>query len=108
MKCIFPNLFESDEHMVDFFVQEVETLSRQRHPFVLQLMGACLDPPNHGWIVTEFLSTTLKTWLHCPVSRRKERKVPLAPLEERLEKALEIAQAMKYLHEQKPAKVIHS
>lgn len=33
--------------------------------------------------------------------------VPLPPLEERLQMALEIAQAMQYLHEQKPAKVIH-
>ncbi|XP_027085005.2 serine/threonine-protein kinase STY17-like [Coffea arabica] len=107
VKCIFPNLFETNEHMLGFFVQEVETLSRQRHPFVLQLMGACLEPPSHGCIVTEFLSTTLKIWLHGPGSRRKERMVPLPPLEDRLQMALEIAQAMQYLHEQKPAKVIH-
>ncbi|KAL3497431.1 hypothetical protein ACH5RR_040163 [Cinchona calisaya] len=107
VKCIFPDLFRSNEHMIGFFAQEVETLSRQRHPFVLQLMGACLDPPNHGWIVTEFLNTTLKTWLHGPGSRKRERMVPLPALEERLEKALEIAQAMQYLHEHKPAKVIH-
>ncbi|KAJ0031153.1 hypothetical protein Pint_13713 [Pistacia integerrima] len=31
-----------------------------------ELMGACLDPPNHGWVVTQFLTMTLKEWLHGP------------------------------------------
>ncbi|KAJ0090533.1 hypothetical protein Patl1_13804 [Pistacia atlantica] len=66
VKCIFPDFFRQNENGVTFFAQEVDTLSRQRHRFVLQLMGACLDPPNHGWVVTEFLSMTLKQWLHGP------------------------------------------
>lgn len=69
-------------------------------------MGACLDPPNHGWVVTEFLNMTLKDWLHGPGKRRKERVSPLPPFEERLAKALEIAQGMQYLHEHKPM-IIH-
>jgi len=69
-------------------------------------MGACLDPPNHGWIVTEFLNMTLKDWLHGPGKRRKERVTTLHPFEERLAKALEIAQGMQYLHEHKPM-IIH-
>lgn len=106
VKCIFPDLFISNDNMIGFFAQEVETLARQRHPFVLQLMGACLGPPNHGWIVTEFLNTTLKIWIHGPGSRRKERRVPLPSLKDRLKKALEISQAMQYLHEHKPM-IIH-
>ncbi|THF98632.1 hypothetical protein TEA_008898 [Camellia sinensis var. sinensis] len=106
VKCINPDFFHSNENGVSFFAQEVEMLSRQRHCFVLQLMGACLDPPNHGWVVTEFFSTTLKEWLHGLGTRRKERAVPLPSFEERVAKALEIAQAMQYLHEHKP-KVIH-
>ncbi|MFQ6638497.1 hypothetical protein Gotur_014972 [Gossypium turneri] len=107
VKCIYPDFFEKNENGVSFFAQEVETLSKQRHRFVLQLMGACLEPPMQGWIVTEFLSMTLKDWLHGPGNnRRKERVIPLPPLQERLNKAVEIAQAMQYLHEQKP-KVIH-
>lgn len=112
IKCIFPELFESNENMLDFFAQEVETLARQRHPFVLQLMGACLGPPNHGWIVTEFLKTNLNVWIHgrppagSRSRRSKERTVPLPPLKQRLEKALEISQAMQYLHEHKPM-IIH-
>ncbi|KAK3037281.1 hypothetical protein RJ639_029693 [Escallonia herrerae] len=102
VKCIYPDFFDSNENGVGFFAQEVETLSRQRHRFVLQLMGACLDPPNYGWVVTEFLGTTLKEWMHGPGSRRKQRLVPLPPLGERVAKALQIAQAMQYLHEHKP------
>ncbi|XP_076950807.1 serine/threonine-protein kinase STY17-like isoform X1 [Bidens hawaiensis] len=106
VKCIFPDFFNLNDYGVSFFAQEVETLSRQRHTYVLQLMGACLDPPNHGWLVTEFLNMTLKDWLHGPGKRRKERVNPLPPFEERLAKALEIAQGMQYLHEHKPM-IIH-
>ncbi|KAK8550390.1 hypothetical protein V6N13_118909 [Hibiscus sabdariffa] len=50
---------------------------------------------------------TLKDWLHGPGNnRRKDRATPLPPFEERLSKAVEIAQAMQYLHGQKP-KVLH-
>ncbi|XP_038698818.1 serine/threonine-protein kinase STY46-like [Tripterygium wilfordii] len=106
VKCLNTDFFTSTENGVSFFAQELETLSKQRHRFVLQLMGACLDPPNYGWIVTELLGMTLKDWLHGPGKRQKERVVPLPPLKERIAKALEIAQAMQYLHEQKP-KVVH-
>ncbi|XP_059277527.1 serine/threonine-protein kinase STY46-like [Lycium ferocissimum] len=106
VKCIFPEFFFCNDNGISFFAQEVETLSRQRHRFVLQLMGACLDPPHHGWIVTELLAMTLKDWLHGPGKRRKQRVVPLPPFKERLGKAMEIAQGMQYLHEHKPM-VIH-
>ncbi|XP_071740577.1 serine/threonine-protein kinase STY17-like [Rutidosis leptorrhynchoides] len=102
VKCIFPDFFKLNDNGVNFFAQEVETLSRQRHTYVLQLMGACLDPPNHGWVVTEYLNMTLKDWLHGPGKRRKERVTQLPSFEDRLAKALEIAQAMQYLHEHKP------
>jgi serine/threonine protein kinase len=106
VKCIDPDYFLSNVNGVSFFAQEVETLSRQRHPCVLHLLGACLEPPNHGWVVTELLGMTLKDWLHGPGKRQKERTVPFPPIEERLGGALEIAQAMQYLHQQNP-KVIH-
>ncbi|CAL1370509.1 unnamed protein product [Linum trigynum] len=107
VKCIFPDFFRTNDSGVSFFLQELDTLSRQRHRFVLQLVGASLDPPNHAWVVTEFLGTTLKEWLHGAGSRSMARSVPLPPLPDRLARALEIALAMQYLHEQKPNKVIH-
>ncbi|KAG8375728.1 hypothetical protein BUALT_Bualt10G0130600 [Buddleja alternifolia] len=106
IKCMYPDFFRSNENGVSFFAQEVETLSKQRHPFVLQLIGASLDPPENCWIVTEFLNTDLKDWLHGPGKRQKERTIAIPPLKDRISKALEIAQAMQYLHENKP-KILH-
>lgn len=106
VKCLYPDFFETNDNGVAFFAQELDTLCRQRHPYILQLMGACLDPPNYAWVVTEFMSTTLKEWLHGPGNRRKGRMIPLPPLKERVARALEIALAMQYLHGQKPM-VIH-
>ncbi|MED6210832.1 hypothetical protein PIB30_067871 [Stylosanthes scabra] len=107
VKCLSEEFFNTNQNAVVFFAQELETLSKQRHRFVLQLMGACLDPPERAWIVTEYLTTNLKEYLHGPGNRRsKERVVPLTPFRERVVMALEIAQAMQYLHEQNP-KVIH-
>lgn len=108
VKCISPEFFHSNPRGTSFFAQELETLARQRHRFVLQLMGACIFPPNHAWIVTELLSTTLNDWLHGPGKERRSRvrTIPLPPLQERLAKAVEISQAMQYLHEQNPV-LIH-
>ncbi|KAI4379627.1 hypothetical protein MLD38_005902 [Melastoma candidum] len=106
VKRLFPDFFCSNPNGAAFFAQEVETLSRQRHRFVLRLVGACLDLPDQAWIVTEFLETTMKEWLHGCGNRQAERSVPLPPLSERVRVAVEIAQAMQYLHGQKP-KVIH-
>ncbi|CAN0918458.1 Serine/threonine-protein kinase STY17 [Linum grandiflorum] len=106
VKCIFPHFFH-DITGLNFFAQELDTLSRQRHSFILHFFGASMDPPNHAWVVTESLETTLKEWLHGPGSRNKERCVPLPPFLDRLARAVEISQAMQYLHHQKPNKVIH-
>ncbi|KAJ7966376.1 Serine/Threonine kinase family protein [Quillaja saponaria] len=106
VKCISPDFFSSNANGVTFFSQELETLCKQRHGNVLQLMGACIDPPHHAWVVTELLSMTLKDWLHGPGNRRRERVVPLPPFKDRVTRSLEIAQAMQYLHQQKP-KLIH-
>ncbi|KAJ6745815.1 SERINE/THREONINE-PROTEIN KINASE TNNI3K-RELATED [Salix koriyanagi] len=64
------------------------------------------DSPNNAWVVTEILGMTLKEWLQGAGSRRNDRSVPIPPFHNRVTMALEIAQAMRYLHEQKP-KVIH-
>ncbi|KAF6151134.1 hypothetical protein GIB67_002386 [Kingdonia uniflora] len=79
VKCINPDFFHSNESSVTFFVQEIETLSKQRHPFVLHLVGACLEPPEYGWVMTEFCIMTLKEWLHGKWERQKERSIPLPP-----------------------------
>ncbi|KAJ6924298.1 hypothetical protein NC652_017548 [Populus alba x Populus x berolinensis] len=52
--------------------------------YVLQLSGACIDPPSNAWVVTEILGMTLKEWLHGPGSRRNERSVPIPPFQNRV------------------------
>ncbi|KAK7261026.1 hypothetical protein RIF29_27329 [Crotalaria pallida] len=107
VKCLTKEFFDTNANGAIYFAQELETLSKQRHRFVLQLMGACLDPPQHAWLVTEYLSTTLKDWIHGPGNnRQRNRMVALPPFKDRVIRSLEIAQAVQYLHEQMP-KVIH-
>jgi serine/threonine-protein kinase TNNI3K len=98
-----------------FFAQELDALSRQRHPHVLRLMAACLRPPASCFLVTELLTgATLAQWLHGGDGggRSRERRrqpsspPPPPPLMDRVSRALEIALAMRYLHEQTPA-VVH-
>ncbi|KAL2651659.1 hypothetical protein R1flu_019787 [Riccia fluitans] len=103
VKCLRPKCFGANTDSVDVFVREVEVLSKQRHPYILQLFGACLDPPEQAWIVTEFMKAgTLMEWLHGSKKREWKRVIPLPPLEKRLRIATEISIGMQYLHERKP------
>ncbi|XP_051190723.1 serine/threonine-protein kinase STY46-like [Lolium perenne] len=108
VKWMRPELFLSNPSAEAFFAQELDVLSRQRHPHVLRLMGACLRPPDSCFLVTELLSgATLGEWLHGSKERRRERPPgTLPPLKHRLSRAVEIALAMWYLHEQTP-RVLH-
>ncbi|CAL5088108.1 unnamed protein product [Urochloa decumbens] len=92
-----------------FFAQEAELLARQRHPHVLRLMGACLRPPGSCFLVTELLGgATLGEWLHGGRERRPRAASATSPppLVERVSRALEVALAMRHLHEQTP-RVVH-
>ncbi|KAF0915251.1 hypothetical protein E2562_034614 [Oryza meyeriana var. granulata] len=90
-----------------FVAQELDALSRQRHPHVLRLMAACLRPPASCFLLTELLTgATLAQWLHGDGGRRRERRRPPPPLVDRVSRALEIALAMRYLHDQTPT-VVH-
>lgn len=107
VKWIYPQYFLKDEYGEAWLAQELDILSRQRHPYMLRLLGASIHPPQYGWIITELLSgKTLTEWLYGHKERSMERSITLPPLQERIKKGLEIAQGMQYLHEQKPI-VIH-
>uniref|UniRef100_A0A7S0UPE4 Protein kinase domain-containing protein n=1 Tax=Polytomella parva TaxID=51329 RepID=A0A7S0UPE4_9CHLO len=81
------------------FLREVETLSLIRHPNVVPFLGACLEPPNRFWLLSEYLpGGTLADWLHPSGSGFAGRP----PLARRLEMALEIAQGMLALHAADP------
>ncbi|PUZ70897.1 hypothetical protein GQ55_2G272600 [Panicum hallii var. hallii] len=109
VKWVRPELFVSNPSAEAFFAQEADLLSRQRHPHVLRLMGACLRPPGSCFLVTELLSgATLGEWLHGARERgtRASSSPPPPPLVDRVSRALEIALAMLHLHEQTP-RVVH-
>uniref|UniRef100_A0A0D9XE85 Protein kinase domain-containing protein n=1 Tax=Leersia perrieri TaxID=77586 RepID=A0A0D9XE85_9ORYZ len=92
-----------------FFAQELDALSRQRHPHVLRLMAACMRPPASCFLVTELLTgATLAQWLHSDGGGRRRRRPSSSPppLVERVTRAVEIALAMRHLHEQTPS-VVH-
>ncbi|CAN6210855.1 unnamed protein product [Urochloa humidicola] len=110
VKWLRPELLASNPSAEAFFAQEAELLSRQRHPHVLRLMGTCLRPPGSCFLVTELLSgATLGEWLHG--GRELRPRAPPSstsppPLVERVSRALEVALAMRHLHEQTP-RVVH-
>ncbi|WVZ65127.1 hypothetical protein U9M48_014540 [Paspalum notatum var. saurae] len=106
VKWVRPEFFRSNPGGEAFFAQEADVLSRQRHPHVLRLMGACLRPPDSCFLVTELLGcATLAEWLHGGRERRP-RASPPPPLVDRVTRALEIALAMRHLHAQTP-RVLH-
>ncbi|OEL15045.1 putative serine/threonine-protein kinase drkC [Dichanthelium oligosanthes] len=109
VKWVRLEFFASNPSAEAFFAQEADLLSRQRHPHVLRLMGACLRPPESSFLVTELLSgATLGEWLHGGRERRPRASSspPPPPLVDRVSRALEIALAMRHLHEQTP-RVVH-
>ncbi|XP_062198775.1 uncharacterized protein LOC133901414 [Phragmites australis] len=108
VKRVRPEFFVSNPSAEAFFAQELDALARQRHPYVLRLMGACLRPPESCFLVTELLSgATLGEWLHGGRERLpRASSPPPPPLADRVSRALEIALAMRHLHEQTP-RVVH-
>ncbi|XP_008670225.1 serine/threonine-protein kinase STY8 [Zea mays] len=110
VKWVRPEFFRSNPSGEAFFAQEVDVLSRQRHPHVLRLLGACLRPPDICFLVTELLSgATLGEWLHGGRERRARPRAassPPPPLVDRVSRALDVALAMRHLHAQTP-RVVH-
>ncbi|XP_043721239.1 U-box domain-containing protein 35-like [Telopea speciosissima] len=81
------------------FQQEVEVLSRIRHPNMVLLLGAC---PEYGCLVYEYLENgSLEDRLF-----RKE-KTPSIPWGLRFKIAAEIATGLHFLHQNKPEPLVH-
>ncbi|TKY49847.1 U-box domain-containing protein 35 [Spatholobus suberectus] len=81
------------------FQQELEILSRIRHPNLLLLLGACSD---HGCLVYEYMENgNLEDRL-----LRKNNTAPI-PWFERFRIAWEVASALAFLHSSKPEPIIH-
>ncbi|XP_077230088.1 U-box domain-containing protein 35-like [Tasmannia lanceolata] len=81
------------------FQQEVEVLSRIRHPNMVQLMGAC---PDNGCLIYEYMANgSLEDCI-----LRQTNSSPL-PWQLRFKIAAEIATGLLFLHEMKPEPLVH-
>ena len=74
------------------FLREVKVLARLRHPHVLPFYAACLKPPDHCLLLTDYCTGgTLKEWLYPrdgsnPPSTRRRLRI-----------GFQIARGMRYL-----------
>ncbi|XP_021686952.2 U-box domain-containing protein 35 isoform X2 [Hevea brasiliensis] len=81
------------------FQQELEILSKIRHPHLLILLGACSD---HGCLVYEYMENgSLEDRL------LRVNNTPPIPWFERYRIAWEVASALVFLHNSKPKPIIH-
>ncbi|KAG2439851.1 hypothetical protein HYH02_010483 [Chlamydomonas schloesseri] len=80
----------SAERLLFALGQEVEVLGRCRHPNVVRLLAACLQPPRYC-LVMELMETSLEVM----VNRAPGRLLPLHTV---LQISLDIARALEYLH----------
>jgi serine/threonine protein kinase/nucleotide-binding universal stress UspA family protein len=81
------------------FQQEIEILSRIRHPHMVLLLGAC---PEHGCLVYEYMANgSLENRLFC-----KNNSAPLSWFS-RFRIIWEVASALLFLHSAKPEPIVH-
>ncbi|VAI25749.1 unnamed protein product [Triticum turgidum subsp. durum] len=92
-------LHSNDTSSTKHFNQELEVLSRIRHPHLLVLLGAC---PDKGCLVYEYMENGS---LADRLQRRKG--TPAIPWVDRFHIAWEIASALVFLHSTKPSPIIH-
>lgn len=100
--CAVKEVRAADGH-TENFAREVVALSLIRHPNVVALYGAVINPPSQFWLVCEWLPNgTLASWLHgLPGGRRPDRSL-LA----RLRMALDVACGMEALEQHDPP-IVH-
>lgn len=88
--------FASSSREMDSFRQEIEVLSRLRHPNIIAFLAACTIPPDICIIEELAEGGSLHSRLHGPVgSAQRCRPLPLMDI---LQIGIDIAEAMVYLH----------
>ena len=94
---------ELREGAVESFTREVQALACIRHPNVLALYGACVQPPESCLLVTEYLSGgSLNDAIHGKGQVRLGRK----PLSVRLQILADVASGMTALEQHSPP-IVH-
>ncbi|KAI3441788.1 Protein kinase domain-containing protein, partial [Psidium guajava] len=81
------------------FQQEVDVLSKVRHPHLITLIGACSKP---GTLVYEYIPNgSLQDWL-CSQDRANQ-----LPWQARIRIAKELCSVLAFLHSCKPSSIVH-
>ncbi|XP_031501541.1 U-box domain-containing protein 35-like [Nymphaea colorata] len=89
----------NEEYKTKQFHQELEVLSKIRHPHLLLLLGAC---PDHGCLVYEFMENgSLDDRLF------RQGNSSSIPWIDRFRIAWEIGSALHFLHNSKPKPIVH-
>ncbi|KAF3796283.1 U-box domain-containing protein 35 [Nymphaea thermarum] len=89
----------NEEYKTKQFHQELEVLSKIRHPHLLLLLGAC---PDHGCLVYEFMENgSLDDRLF------RQGNSPSIPWFDRFRIAWEIGSALHFMHNSKPKPIVH-
>ncbi|KAD5961339.1 hypothetical protein E3N88_12812 [Mikania micrantha] len=92
-------LQSQEAHGTKQFKQELDVLSRIRHPHLLILIGACVE---HGCLVYEYMENgSLDDRLFC------KNGTPPIPWFDRFRIACEVASALVFLHNAKPKSIVH-
>ncbi|GBG83286.1 hypothetical protein CBR_g36901 [Chara braunii] len=89
------------------FVAEVNTLSRVHHGNLIQLVGYCDEGSKSVLVYNYYPGSSLHARLHNPQTIRAQAPVPPLTLLERVSVALQIAEALRYLHFGASPAVIH-
>ncbi|KAG2434685.1 hypothetical protein HXX76_007576 [Chlamydomonas incerta] len=77
------------------FIAEVEVLARIQHPNIVQLLAACIEPPQMC-LVIELMDTSLERLLYGGGPSGGPR--PFMPLGKVLHVAIQVCEALAYLH----------
>lgn len=86
------------------FRQEIAVLSRLRHPNIISFYAACTVPPDICIVEELAEGGSLHEKLHGKPGER--RRMPL-PYDQLLKVAIDVAEAMRYLHYEHAPKIVH-
>ena len=98
-KVLHPILFQTRDpsayRIVERFQQEIDFLSRLRHPNIIQYLGSCLDPESRLPVLfMELMDESLTSFLERPTSANP----PPLPLHMQVDIGHDVAQALSHLH----------
>ena len=99
VKVLHPILFQTRDpsayRIVERFQQEIDFLSRLRHPNIIQYLGSCPDPESRLPVLfMELMDESLTSFLERPASANP----PPLPLHIQVDIAHDVAQALSHLH----------